>query len=82
MSRKLWCDDSVVSYPALIETLEGTLLVGFEACKIACDSTNAVHLRRRFNSLTLYYGRSWEGNRQRRIWDGGTNHFDEPRLEV
>ena len=31
MTSELWSDDSVVGHPALVEALEGTLLIGFEA---------------------------------------------------
>ena len=67
MTSQLGGDDSIMGDSALVEALESTLVVGFEASKIACDSTNAVHLRRRFDLKSLYYGRSWEGNRQRPI---------------
>jgi len=56
MTCELWRDNSVVSHSALKKALKGPLVVGFEACKIACDSTNAVHLRRyfEFNSYLLW----------------------------
>ena len=71
MASELWSDDSIVGYPALIKSLKGALLIGFETYKIAYDNTNAAYLRRGFRSFPIYYGRSWEGNRQRGRACGG-----------